>query len=60
MALVGTVTKMDLSKLGSIFMMALIGLIIASIVNIFMHSSTLYWICTYAGVQELNSFPQKS
>lgn len=50
MALVGTVTKMDLSKLGSIFMMALIGLIIASIVNIFMHSSTLYWICTYAGV----------
>lgn len=50
MALVGTVTKMDLSKMGSILMMALIGLIIASIVNIFMHSSTLYWICTYAGV----------
>ena len=50
MAIVGTVTKMDLSKMGSILMMALIGLIIASIVNIFMHSSTLYWICTYAGV----------
>jgi FtsH-binding integral membrane protein len=31
-------------------LMALIGLIIASIVNIFLNSSTLYWICTYAGV----------
>ena len=50
MAVVGMVTKIDLSKMGSILMMALIGLIIASIVNIFMHSSTLYWICTYAGV----------
>lgn len=50
MALVGTVTKLDLSKMGSILMMALIGLIIASIVNIFLASSTLYWICSYAGV----------
>lgn len=50
MAVIGMVTKIDLSKMGSILMMALIGLIIASIVNIFMHSSTLYWICTYAGV----------
>ncbi len=30
--------------------MALIGLIIASIVNIFVASSTLYWLVTYAGV----------
>ena len=50
MAIVGTVTKIDLSKMGSILLMALIGLIIASIVNIFLHSSTLYWVCTYAGV----------
>ena len=50
MAVIGTVTKLDLSKLGSILFMALIGLLIASIVNIFMRSSTLYWICTYAGV----------
>lgn len=50
MALIGTVTKLDLSKLGSIMFMALIGLIIASIVNIFWANSTLYWICTYAGV----------
>ena len=30
--------------------MALIGLIIASVVNIFMHSETLHWIVSYAGV----------
>ena len=50
MALIGTVTKKDLSKLGSILMMALFGLIIASIVNLFWTNETLYWICTYAGV----------
>lgn len=49
-SLYGYVTKSDLSSWGSIFMMALIGIIIASIVNIFMDSSTLYWIITYAGV----------
>jgi len=50
MALIGTVTKMDLSKLGSILFMALIGLIIASIANFFFKSEMLYWIITYAGV----------
>ena len=50
MAFIGTVTKKDLSGLGGFFMMALFGLIIASIVNIFWANSTLYWICTYAGV----------
>ena len=50
MAVVGTVTKADLTKLGSLLMMALFGLIIASIVNIFWTNETLYWICTYAGV----------
>ena len=50
MAFIGTVTRKDLSGLGSFFMMALFGLIIASIVNIFWANSTLYWICTYAGV----------
>lgn len=46
----GIVTKMDLTKLGSLLVMALIGLIIASIVNLFMKSEALYWICSYAGV----------
>ncbi|MBQ9770365.1 MAG: Bax inhibitor-1/YccA family protein [Lentisphaeria bacterium] len=50
MAVIGTVTKIDLSKFGSIMLMALIGLIIASLVNMFIRSSALYWVCTYAGV----------
>ena len=50
MALIGTVTKKDLSGLGSILLMALFGLIIASIVNFFWINKTLYWICTFAGV----------
>ena len=49
-ALYGAVTKRDLSKLGSILFMALIGLIIASVVNWFMQSSTLYWVVSYLGV----------
>lgn len=31
-------------------MMGLVGIILASVVNIFMHSSTLTWITTYVGV----------
>lgn len=49
-SLYGYTTKKDLSGMGSILMMALIGLIIASVVNIFWVNSTLYWIVTYAGV----------
>lgn len=50
MAVIGTVTKKDLTSLGNLLFMALLGLIIASVVNLFCASSTLYWICTYAGV----------
>lgn len=50
MAVFGTVTKRDLTKLGSLLFMALIGLVIASVVNIFWANSTLYWGVTYAGV----------
>jgi FtsH-binding integral membrane protein len=50
MALYGYVTKTDLSKLGSILFMALIGLILATVVNIFWANEALYWITTYAGV----------
>ena len=46
----GYVTKMDLTKFGTYFFMALIGLIIASVVNIFLNSTTLNWIISYAGV----------
>ena len=50
MSIYGFFTSNDLSKMGSILFMALIGLIIASLVNIFMHSSTLDWIISIAGV----------
>lgn len=49
-SIIGFITNMDLSKIGNILMMALIGLIIASLVNIFLHSSRLDWICTIVGV----------
>ena len=50
MSIYGYFTSNDLSKMGSILFMALIGLIIASVVNFFLHSDTLMWIITYAGV----------
>jgi FtsH-binding integral membrane protein len=50
MSLYGYFTKTDLTKWGQILIMALIGLIIASVVNIFWTNSTLYWITTYVGV----------
>jgi len=50
MSVIGYTTKIDLSKMGSILMMALIGLIIASVVNIFVHSTALVALINYAGV----------
>ncbi len=50
MSVYGYFTPNDLSRWGSFLFMALIGLIIASLVNIFMHSSTLDWIISIAGV----------
>ena len=44
-AFIGKVTKMDLSKFGSYLMMALIGLIVAGLVNLFMQNTMLdFWI----------------
>ena len=50
MALFGYFTKTDLSSIGRILFMALIGLIIATIVNIFVKSSGLGLILNYVGV----------
>jgi hypothetical protein len=50
MALIGYFTKTDLTSMGKILMMALIGIIIASVVNIFMKSSGLTVILNYLGV----------
>ena len=50
MSLYGLVTKSDLTKLGNLLLMALLGLIIAGIVNIFLKSSGLDLILSILGV----------
>ena len=50
LAIWGAVTDIDLSRVGAIAFMALIGLILATVVNIFWANDTLYWVTTYAGV----------
>lgn len=50
MSLFGYFTKRDLSAWGRYLLMALIGLVIATVVNLFMQSTKLMWITTYAGV----------
>ena len=50
MALIGYTTKADLSSMGKILFMALIGMIIATIVNIFVKSDGLTTILSYVGV----------
>ena len=50
MSLIGYRTKRDLSQMGRILIMALVGLIIASLVNLFLRSSGLDAILSYVGV----------
>ena len=50
MAVYGLVTKRDLSGWGSFLFMGLIGIILASIVNIFLKNSSLYWVISLIGV----------
>jgi len=50
MSIYGYTTKRDLTKLGSFLMMGLIGIIIASVVNIFMKSSMMYFVISILGV----------
>ena len=50
MALTGYTTKTDLTKLGSLLYMGLIGIIIASIVNFFIGSSLMHYIISIIGV----------
>ncbi|WP_312423218.1 Bax inhibitor-1/YccA family protein [Anaerospora hongkongensis] len=50
MSAYGYLTKADLSRWGSILFMSVIGLVIATLVNVFLQSSTLMWLLTYAGV----------
>jgi FtsH-binding integral membrane protein len=50
MAVAGYTTKTDLTKMGSLLFMALIGIVIASVINMFMRSSGLDFIISIAGV----------
>ena len=50
MSIYGYLTSRDLTKMGSFLFMALIGLIITTLVNIFVGSSTLEWLISFAGV----------
>ncbi len=49
-ALYGATTKKDLTSVGGLAMMGLIGVIIASVVNIFLKSSGLEWAITFIGI----------
>lgn len=50
MSVYGLVTKNDMTRFGSYCVMVLFGLIIATVVNIFVASSTLDWIISFVGV----------
>lgn len=50
MALYGAVTKRDLTSWGQFFFMGLVGIILASVVNIFVHSSALAFTVSILGV----------
>jgi len=50
MSVYGYFTKTDLTRMGSLLMMGLIGLIIASVVNLFLHNDVVSWITSFLGV----------
>ena len=50
MAVAGYTTNTDLTKFGSLMIMGLFGIIIASVVNMFMHSAQMDYIISYIGV----------
>lgn len=50
MSVYGYFTSQDLTKIGSFLIMALFGLLICILVNIFLKSSTMEWIISFAGV----------
>ena len=50
MSAYGYMTKTDLTTIGNLCFMALIGMILASVVNIWLHSAAITWVSTYLGV----------
>ena len=50
MSLYGMLTQTDLTRFGNILFMALIGIVLASVINMFMHSEMMVWMISYLGV----------
>jgi FtsH-binding integral membrane protein len=50
MSLYGYLTKSDLTSWGNFLFMGLVGVVIASVVNIFLKSSMIYWIVSFCGI----------
>ncbi|MFB9770653.1 Bax inhibitor-1/YccA family protein [Lactiplantibacillus modestisalitolerans] len=50
MAIIGTTTKRDISRLGTHLFAALIGLLVASVVNLFLQSAMISYVFSYIGV----------
>ncbi|ADV33739.1 putative membrane protein [Candidatus Blochmanniella vafra str. BVAF] len=50
MTLYGYTTKRDLSSFGNLLLMALIGIMLASLVNLWVKNTAIMWIITYVGV----------
>lgn len=50
MSLFGYLTRSDLTSWGSFLFMGLVGIIIASVVNIFLHSSMIHWVTSMCAV----------
>jgi hypothetical protein len=50
MSAYGYLTKRDLTSLGNLLLMALLGFLLASVVNIFVGSTAIYWVTTFLGI----------
>ncbi len=50
MAIAGYTTKTDLTKMGSILMIGLVGILVASLINFFMHSEQMGYLISILGV----------
>jgi hypothetical protein len=50
MSLYGSITKRDLTAVGNLAFMVLIGIILGSLVNLFLRNELIYWLLTFAGV----------
>ena len=50
MSLYGYTTKRDLTSWGNLLIMALVGVLIGSVINMFLQNEFLYWVFTYVGI----------